>query len=372
MSRIRADKLVNRGATGAPTLTYGAQVVTGMGITGAGGINISGVCTAADFSGPGQSLSGIVTSGATASSQTIAGNVTVGGNFTVQGTQTTIDSQTLSVEDSNIGIGTTTTPSNATADGGGITIFGGQDGDKTLKWVSSTDRWTFAGTASTTTGGTVAATAFKGSSEIGVSSAGTWLGAGITAINFTGAGNTFAITGGTCDITIDAGDSLADSGINTSTTTTFHSLVITGGFNVSAGIHSGGNFIEDVSVIGTALTGEVDLNLADQTVYHYTANASGDWTWDLWKSGGSISLNDLLATGQPITMAAFVPQGGTAYHPTDLKIANTSVWSAVKWLGGAGAPNAGTPNATNYYTFTIIKTAANTYTVFGNQSVYDT
>ena len=56
MSRIRADKLVNRGATGAPTLTYGAQVVTGMGITGAGGINISGVCTAGSFSGPGQSL----------------------------------------------------------------------------------------------------------------------------------------------------------------------------------------------------------------------------------------------------------------------------------------------------------------------------
>ena len=46
MSRIRADKFVNRAATGAPELTYGAQVVTGYGITGAGGINISGVVTA--------------------------------------------------------------------------------------------------------------------------------------------------------------------------------------------------------------------------------------------------------------------------------------------------------------------------------------
>ena len=45
MSRIRADKFVNRAATGAPELTYGAQVVTGYGITGAGGINITGVGT---------------------------------------------------------------------------------------------------------------------------------------------------------------------------------------------------------------------------------------------------------------------------------------------------------------------------------------
>ena len=37
MSRIRADKLVNRAATGAPQLTYGAEVIAGVGITGAGG-----------------------------------------------------------------------------------------------------------------------------------------------------------------------------------------------------------------------------------------------------------------------------------------------------------------------------------------------
>jgi len=51
MSRIRADKLVNRAATGAPQLTYGAEVVAGVGITGAGDINITGVATAGSFSG---------------------------------------------------------------------------------------------------------------------------------------------------------------------------------------------------------------------------------------------------------------------------------------------------------------------------------
>jgi|TARA_X000001388_G_C2217105_1_gene117704 hypothetical protein len=45
MSRIRADKFVNNAANGAPELTYGAEVSVGYGITGAGGINISGVAT---------------------------------------------------------------------------------------------------------------------------------------------------------------------------------------------------------------------------------------------------------------------------------------------------------------------------------------
>ena len=51
MSRIRADKFVNNAATGAPQLTYGAEVVAGVGLTGAGGINITGVATAASFVG---------------------------------------------------------------------------------------------------------------------------------------------------------------------------------------------------------------------------------------------------------------------------------------------------------------------------------
>lgn len=43
--RIRADKIVSRSGSGAPQLVYGAEVVTGVGLTGAGGINISGVAT---------------------------------------------------------------------------------------------------------------------------------------------------------------------------------------------------------------------------------------------------------------------------------------------------------------------------------------
>ena len=52
MSRVRANKLTNRAGSGAPELTYGAEVPVGYGITGAGGINISGMVTAtAGFDG---------------------------------------------------------------------------------------------------------------------------------------------------------------------------------------------------------------------------------------------------------------------------------------------------------------------------------
>jgi len=62
MSRIRADKFVNNAATGAPQLTYGAEVVAGVGLTGAGGINITGVCTAASASFTGNvSVGGVLT-----------------------------------------------------------------------------------------------------------------------------------------------------------------------------------------------------------------------------------------------------------------------------------------------------------------------
>ena len=67
MSRIRADKFVNNAATGAPQLTYGAEVVAGVGLTGAGGINITGVATAGSFVG---NVTGNVTGNATGLSGT--------------------------------------------------------------------------------------------------------------------------------------------------------------------------------------------------------------------------------------------------------------------------------------------------------------
>lgn len=68
--------------------------------------------------------------------------VTIQGDLTVNGTETIINTQTLDVEDKNIVIGKVTTPSDITADGGGITLKGTTD--KTISWIDATDAWTFS------------------------------------------------------------------------------------------------------------------------------------------------------------------------------------------------------------------------------------
>ena len=68
------------------------------------------------------------------------GTVAVAGNLVVSGTTTTVDTTTLTVDDKNIELGNVATPTDTTADGGGITLKGATD--KTFNWVDSTDAWT--------------------------------------------------------------------------------------------------------------------------------------------------------------------------------------------------------------------------------------
>ena len=92
-----------------------------------------------------------VTSRTTDTDLTLSGNGTgnvkidddliVTGDLTIQGTTTTINTATLEVEDKNIELGKVTTPTDTTADGGGITLKG--DTDKTILWNNSTDSWDF-------------------------------------------------------------------------------------------------------------------------------------------------------------------------------------------------------------------------------------
>ena len=62
MSKVRSDNISNRADDGAPALTYGVEIPVGVGITGAGGIDITGIVTAASavFSGN-LSVGGVLT-----------------------------------------------------------------------------------------------------------------------------------------------------------------------------------------------------------------------------------------------------------------------------------------------------------------------
>jgi hypothetical protein len=79
-------------------------------------------------------------SGATFTGAISGTSLTLSGDLTVNGTTTNINSTNLTVEDKNIILGDTATPTDATADGGGITLKGSTD--KTLAWSDATDSWT--------------------------------------------------------------------------------------------------------------------------------------------------------------------------------------------------------------------------------------
>ena len=78
-------------------------------------------------------------SGATFTGAISATSLTLSGDLTINGTTTTINSTTLTVDDKNIVLADGNT-SDASADGGGITLSGATS--KTFNWVDATDAWT--------------------------------------------------------------------------------------------------------------------------------------------------------------------------------------------------------------------------------------
>jgi len=124
--------------------------------------------------------------------------------------------------------------------------------------------------------------------------------------------------------------------------------------------------VEKAAISAASLTGTVNFSWLDGAVVLLTANASGNWTLNVW-GDGSNTLNSVLSTGDSITLALLVPQGSTAYYQSAMQIDGTSV--TPKWAGGT-APTAGNASSTDVYTFTIIKTASATFTVLASQTKF--
>lgn len=71
----------------------------------------------------------------------INGDVTVEGNLTVKGSTLTVSTTVINIADKYITLGKVAVPTNTTADGGGITIAGGNDTDKQFLWAVSNLSW---------------------------------------------------------------------------------------------------------------------------------------------------------------------------------------------------------------------------------------
>jgi hypothetical protein len=118
---------------------------------------------------------------------------------------------------------------------------------------------------------------------------------------------------------------------------------------------------ERMTVSATAATGTINFDASTQGVLYYTSNASANWTLNVRGTSGA-TLNSILATGDAITVSFLVTNGSTAYYQTAFNIDGSAV--TPKYSGGT-APASGNASSIDVYTYTIVKTASATYTVFG-------
>lgn len=253
---IRIKRRAAGGATGAPATLANAELAYNESDLGGGilyyGFGTGGVGGSASqivaIGGPGafvnltgtQTHSGSLTftgsvnlSAATVTGFTTTGNVTIGGDLTVNGTTTTVNSTTVSVDDKNIELGSTASPTDAGADGGGITLKGTTD--KTITWADSTDSWTFNQNVELTSG---QAFRIDGTEVLSKTSLGSGVtGSSLTSVGTIGTGTWHGTTigvayGGTGQTTYTDGQLLIGNtagGLTKSTLTQGSNVTITNG-----------------------------------------------------------------------------------------------------------------------------------------------
>ncbi len=198
-------------------------------------------------------------------------NLTLAGDLTVNGTTTTINTQDLLVQDKNIIIGNVTSPTDVTADGGGITLKGATD--KTINWVDATDAWTSSERFSYPLGSATApALTFTGDPNTGIYSP----GADQVAISTNGTGRLFV-------------DAIGDVGIGNSSPNTI--LDVTQPVDITAGSVTGadrgtilltnsGTLTQSVGALGTgiAFTGTSSTSRRRALIATYQSDADPDRT----------------------------------------------------------------------------------------------
>ncbi len=129
--------------------------------------------------------------------------------------------------------------------------------------------------------------------------------------------------------------------------------------------------LETANIYTTGIGGNVNIDVSNNTVYYFTSNTTANVTFNFRannSSGGN--LDSLLSIGQSVSSAILLKQGATRYR------ANVYIDSALQvpfWLGNSAPGYATTQQESiDTYSFNIIKTAANVYTVLASNSNFQT
>jgi hypothetical protein len=277
---------------------------------------------------------------------TFDNNVIIQGDLTVNGTETIINTQTLDVEDKNIVIGKVASPTDVTADGGGITLKGTTD--KTINWVDATDAWTLSehvnivsGKEYRINGGKVLDATSLGSAvvsssltSVGTIGTGVWQG---TAIDKTYLDATLVSTGdsGTVTSTMIADGTIVDADVSASAAIAPSKLGtgnlpsgITGSSLTSVGTLTAGTLGTGFTTVAAAqggtgiaggfANGELLIGKTDGTLAKATLTASTGVT--ITNADGSITISATGSGGTVTSVTATSPLASTGGNTPDISI----------------------------------------------------
>jgi hypothetical protein len=242
-------------------------------------------------------------SGATFTGAVSGTDLTLSGNLTVNGTTTNINSTNLVVEDKNIVLADVTSPTDTTADGGGITLKGATD--KTLNWVDATDAWTSSEDFNLVTGKAyeIAGTSVLSATTLGSGVTGASLSSVVTITSGTWNGTTIAIANGGTGATTasdaaaallpaqtsNSGKYLTTDGSGTLSwgTVTGYSAPTLGSTSVASGATV--TTIEGLTLSGATLTGTLTANSSAGTSGQVLSSTGSGLQWITPSQGAAFS-----------------------------------------------------------------------------------
>ena len=232
--------------------------------------------------------------------------VTINGNLDVKGTTTTIESTTVTVKDKNIELASVGSPTDTTADGGGITVKGATD--KTFNYVNATPAFTSSENMDLASG-----KAYKIAGTTVLS--GTGLGTGVTGSSLTSVGT---IGTGVWQGTL-VGSTYGGTGVNNgSSTITLAGNLVTSGANPLTLTTTGTTNV-------TLPTSGTLVNSAVSTLSSLTSVGTiGTGTWQGSVIGGTYGGTGVNNGSNTITVAGNVTHSG-AYTQSFAATANTSL-----------------------------------------------
>jgi len=155
------------------------------------------------------------------------------------------------------------------------------------------------------------------------------------------------------------------------TTTTVGNLTLSNPTIVNASNGSYANVTittiqEPSNVTATAANATINFDVLNNAVQYFTSNAAGNWTVN-FRGTSSVTYNNAFANNTAVSCTLVTTQGGTAYYNSVVQVDGSSV--TPKWQGGT-APTSGNASGLDSYTYVIIKTGSNAYTVLASQTQF--